>query len=64
MGLIANKEVILNSFKRCAEKKLLDKDYLLTKLQSLVLDVENNITQEEVQPIVDILVPVEETPTE
>lgn len=55
MALIAPKEVVLNSFKRMAETGLLDKDYLLVKLQGLVLD--GDLTQEEIQPIVDILVP-------
>lgn len=53
MALIAPKEIVLNSFMRMAEKKLLDKDYLLVKLQALVTD--GDLTQEEVQPIVDIL---------
>ena len=53
--LIANKEIVLNSFKRCAEGNLLDKDLLLAKLQIMVLN--EDCTVEEVQEIVDILVP-------
>jgi|GEM_PF-3401431 hypothetical protein len=55
--LIAPKEIILDSFMRMAETGLLDKDYLLVKLQGLVL--EGDLAQEEIQPIVNILVPPE-----
>lgn len=53
--LITNKEVMLQSFLRCAEGGLLDKDYLLVKLQVMVMN--GDATEEEVQPIVDVLVP-------
>lgn len=56
MALIAPKQVVLDAYKHCAIKGLLDKDYILAKLQGLVLETE--LTQEEIQPIVDILIPL------
>lgn len=55
MPLIVPKEIILSSFKNVAEKGLMDKDYLTAKLQIMVTD--GNLTQEDIQPIVDILYP-------
>ncbi|ANW97729.1 hypothetical protein CSTERTH_01120 [Thermoclostridium stercorarium subsp. thermolacticum DSM 2910] len=55
MPLIVPKEVLLNSFKNVAQKGLMDKDYLVTKLQIMV--TEGDLTQEDVQPIIEILYP-------
>lgn len=53
--LIAPKEIVLSSFMRMAETGMINADYLLVKLQILVM--EGDLTQEEIQPIVDILAP-------
>lgn len=55
MPLIVPKEVLLNSFRNVAQKGLMDKDYLVTKLQIMV--TEGDLTQEDVQSIIDILYP-------
>ena len=54
MTLIVNKEILLNAYMNMALKKLMDKDYLLVKLQEKV-DL-GDFLLEEIQPIVDILV--------
>lgn len=59
MALIADKKVVLESFKRMAETGMINKDYLITKLQGLVTD--KDISQEEAKIIINILIPPEET---
>ena len=59
MTLIVPKEVLLDAYKNMAEKKMMDKDFLLVKLQEKVDD--GDFTQAEIQPIVDILNPPEAT---
>lgn len=57
MALIVPKEVILNSLINVATKGLMDKDFLIAKMQIMVTD--GDLTQEDMQPIVDILYPPE-----
>lgn len=55
MALIVSKEKLLSSYTNAATKGLMDKDYLIIKLQEKVDN--GDFTQEEIQPIVDILNP-------
>lgn len=57
MALIVPKDIILNSFKNVAEKGLMDRDFLVAKMQIMVTD--GDLTQEEIQPVIDILYPQE-----
>jgi hypothetical protein len=57
MALIFPKEMVIAAYKTVAEKGLMDKDLLIVKLQNLVTN--GDLTEQDVEPIVDILVPQE-----
>lgn len=53
--LIFGKERTLEAFKNVAQKGLMDKDLLIVKLQNLV--TAGDLTESDIQPIVDIIQP-------
>lgn len=55
MALIFPKEMVIAAYKTVAEKGLMDKDLLIVKLQNLVTN--GDLTEQDVEPIVDILAP-------
>lgn len=59
MALIIPKEMILESFMNVAKKGLMDKDYLISKMQFMVSD--GDLEQEDIRLIIDELCPEEPT---
>ena len=53
--LIFPKEMVIAAYVKVAEKGLMDKDLLIVKLQNLVTN--GDLTEQDVEPIVDILAP-------